>query len=852
MAASFYSRYIPPRNDLSLISADSLVPTTVTEIRKRRSSADDDSIPAFSPPKKARKNEGYETSEVSAAVIQSQNGTARRHHAKSDPDSKAEGDISPLATEEQAQIQTEHNSRQGRKQKMDTRNECHRVQASHGAAKTSTDSVDVPDQGTNIVGGEKQSERKLGSKRKLDQAIDKSNKIGPAKHTEILSKFEKSKLKARSAASGKNESNDAVNGDGEAPITPHGLEPLPQPAPAPVDLEAPTYSTLPAWLTQPFTATASLQRNFSDLGVNQRLVSILEKRGYGEAFPIQAAVLELLRNGENRHSGDLCISAATGSGKTLAYALPLVAAIEPLSIPKLRGLVVVPTRELVKQARDACELCATGTGLRIGTAVGAASLNEEQALLVKYDPFYSPPTGRIENKRQITAESWTSFNLHEYIIEAERPHTTFPNHVTNPSPNIDILICTPGRLVDHIRSTKGFTLDHLEWLVIDEADRLLNGSFQEWVQIVIPALKRDTTSFKGKGGRILEELGWDIHKPPVQKIILSATMTKDIAKLNSLQLQNAKLVVPDTPRAADTTPFHLESNADINPKDDHAFSLPSALSEIFVPVGDGADKPLYLLTLLLDYFKLDGGNTTTLPRRPSNSVSSDSNPTSSSSTLSDNSLSDESSSKVWDISSNTDSSKELVAHDGSPKLTGLSAPSVLVFTKSSESASRLSRLLALMHPPFAPRIGTLIKSNKSSTSRKTLSAYRNGKLSIIIATDRASRGLDLPSLSYVVSYDIPTSLTSYIHRVGRTARAGRSGSAWSLVAHREGRWFANEIVKCPGSTVTRARNVEKVNVKLDEAAADLKKQYVDALGELQVEVEQDRIKHRKLAKSKLS
>ena len=84
------------------------------------------------------------------------------------------------------------------------------------------------------------------------------------------------------------------------------------------------------------------------------------------------------------------------------------------------------------------------------------------------------------------------------------------------------------------------------------------------------------------------------------------------------------------------------------------------------------------------------------------------------------------------------------------------------------------------------------RSNKSSASRKTLTAYRQGKISIIIATDRASRGLDLPSLSHVVNYDVPSSITTYVHRVGRTARAGKEGSAWTLVAHREGRWFEKE------------------------------------------------------------
>ncbi|PGH10692.1 hypothetical protein AJ79_05283 [Helicocarpus griseus UAMH5409] len=848
MAATFYSRYIPTRNGAPSKPADSLASPAGSENRKRKPALDDASIPAASPSKKAKK--GNKKSD-SSSIARSQRDAVERPEADPHANSKTKSDISPPAKEEQDQIQRKSPER--REQGQGSKKDKHAISGSRGAIEGSTDSIGAQGQGTNVDDNGKQPEQKAGKKRKLGQADETVEKPASEKHASILSKFEKSsKLKAKLAASEKDE---AADNRGDEDIDAHGLEPLPQPAPAPVDLETPTYSTLPAWLTQPFAATALLQRKFSDLGVNERLVSILEKRGYTEAFPIQAAVLELLSRGQNRHSGDLCISAATGSGKTLAYALPMVDGIEPSPIPRLRGLVVVPTRELVKQARNACELCATGTGLQIGTAVGTASLKEEQAALIKHDQLYSPRDSRKSGNKRMSTDDWSSFNLQEYITEAERSHTAFPNHVATPSPNVDILICTPGRLVDHIRSTKGFTLEHLQWLVIDEADRLLNESFQEWVEVVIPALERGKADSNSKSERTLNELGWRTHKPQLQKIILSATMTRDVAKLNSLRLQNPKLVVPDTPGAGDAVATTEEQNGDTVQKADHAFTLPSTLSETFVPVGDGADKPLYLLTLLLSYFKTDRKHGKTLPRQRSLSISSDSDSdsdsdsSSSSSSLSDDSLSDGSSSDS-DTSSDSDSSDESVNSDDAPESTKPAVTSALVFTKSSEAASRLARLLALMHPPLAKRIGTLTKSNKSSTSRKTLSAYRNGKISIVIATDRASRGLDLPSLTHVVSYDVPTSLTSYIHRVGRTARAGKHGSAWTLVAHREGRWFSNEIVKVPETTVARAKGVEKVMIKLDEQEGNFKKRYMDALGELQAEVEEDHIKHKKPGKPK--
>jgi ATP-dependent RNA helicase DDX51/DBP6 len=181
------------------------------------------------------------------------------------------------------------------------------------------------------------------------------------------------------------------------------------------------------------------------------------------------------------------------------------------------------------------------------------------------------------------------------------------------------------------------------------------------------------------------------------------------------------------------------------------------------------------------------------------------------------------------MSSESDEKEKNISHCGPARKT------VLIFTKSSESASRLSRLISLLDPSLANRVGTIIKSNKSSASRKTLTAYRRGKISVIVATDRASRGLDLESLTHVVNYDVPPSVTTYVHRVGRTARAGKEGSAWTLVAHREGRWFVNEISKGLDGKITRSTKVERVNVKLD-TTAEIKSRYAAALDALEKEV----------------
>lgn len=678
----------------------------------------------------------------------------------------------------------------------------------------------------------------------------------------ILSKFERSaKVKEAAAEKGHGE-DETTQKDTNAPepVIAQGLEPMPQPEPVLEEAEKPTYSSLPTWLANPLKTSAETRAKFSELGIEPKLLRVLEDNGYKEAFAVQSAVVPLLLKGPKSHSGDLCVSAATGSGKTLSYVLPLATELEQIPAPRLRGLIVVPTRELVKQAREACEFCTAGTGLRVGSAVGNVAIKDEQRSLMRVDQLYSPESIESRQNSVLTQDDWINFSLQDYISSTTDLGETLPGHIHKAEPNVDILICTPGRLVDHIRYTKDFTLKHLQWLVIDEADRLLNESFQEWVDVVMHSLDaRKGSSAFGSSGQFLSSLGLPLQTKEPRKVILSATMTRDISKLNSLRLTNPQLVVVG---ASDQAPTGDKESGVISHSDDK-FSLPTTLKEYSVAVGDGAQKPLYLLRLLLSELKL-GASSSIKPTKPaaSDSDGTSSEGTSSDETSSDDSSSDESSSADSESDSDTDSdsaddsssSDESDSSDSSsdsdsesefdsdaekpiktPSNNTSERATVLVFTKSSESASRLSRLLALLDPSLSGLIGTIIKSNKSSASRKTLSAYRQGKLSIIIATDRASRGLDLQSLTHVINYDVPASITTYVHRVGRTARASREGSAWTLVAHREGRWFTNEIAKGANGKITRAAKVERVAIKLDNMK-EVKSRYASALDALQTEV----------------
>lgn len=721
----------------------------------------------------------------------------------------------------------------------------------------SPDSKAIPISNDGGLGSQKKS--KTGRRRsqgKVDSAIGPAQDIDKTKDavvekgsmgrtssksdkfSGIMSKFQRT-VKAKDTAPTKEDEagdvQDSEMTDAPEPVVARGLEPLPQPEPTPVQVEKPSYSSLPNWLAHPLRASTEEKTKFAELGLDPGLLRALETNGYKEAFAVQSTVLPLLLPGPNKHFGDVCISAATGSGKTLAYVLPLVKALKRQPAPRFRGLIIVPTRELVKQARETCELLAAGSGLRIGSAIGNVPMRDEQRSLMRTDAYCSPELYRRQEEGDYGNEFWSKFNIEEYLEDIKGRKTYVRDYVDKKEPNVDILICTPGRLVDHIRNTRGFTLAHVDWLIIDEADRLLNESFQEWVGVVMKSLDdRKVPETYGTGGKWLAKIGYPLQRPEPKKVILSATMTRDISKLNTLRLAYPKMVIIGSEDNAES--------GEMAHSDDH-FTLPPTLKEYAVSVGDGSEKPLYLLRLLLCHIKVD----VTAPTKRLSPATSDSDDTSSDDTSSDDTSSDgssetsssegsdsESSEDESSESESSSSSEDEDSDDGKPK-PGPARNTVLIFTKSSEAASRLSRLLSILHPPLNNRVGTIIKSNKTSASRKALTAYRAGKVSIIVATDRASRGLDLRSLKHVINYDVPASITSYVHRVGRTARAGETGVAWTLVAHREGRWFGAEIAKNAEGKIIRSTKLERVNMKLD-GMGDIKKKYAPALEKLEEEV----------------
>lgn len=586
------------------------------------------------------------------------------------------------------------------------------------------------------------------------------------------------------------------------------------------------------------------------------MVRHLKSKGYNEAFAVQSAVLPLLLPGAPGSVADVCVSAATGSGKTLAYLLPMIEDMRHRIVPKLRGIIVVPTRELVSQVREASELCAVGSGLKIGTATGNHAFSVEQEILVKKGQRYDP-------------EEWSRLNaqagdrlLNGWSVDDDHSEDVLdllPGHVPQYESRVDILICTPGRLVEHVQHTKGFRLDDVEWLVIDEADRLLDQSFQGWAETVMKALDKEKP-FEQMSARekILARMWYAPPKRQVRKVILSATMTRDLSKLSALKLQRPTLVVAEGTEGSAGQVGQGE-----------VYDLPSTLDECTIPVGDGSQKPLFLLHLLQTQILWDfqapesanggfvgiGGISNALSSDTdssseasddSSSVSSDSSGSESSdsdsgepqvdSSDSESSASSDSSDTSDSESSTSETAKESAVATTKEAVNGTSEPlsSVLIFTHNNENANRLSRLLSLLNPSYAGIIGTLTKSSTTAASRRILRAFCANKLRILIASDRASRGLDVPNLAHIVNYDIPTSVTSYVHRVGRTARAGAYGVAWTLLTKSEAGWFWNVVAR--GDGIRRGgRKVQRM--KLEDAVTPEKtEEYEDALERLKEEV----------------
>ncbi|ORX98774.1 ATP-dependent rRNA helicase rrp3-like protein [Clohesyomyces aquaticus] len=347
------------------------------------------------------------------------------------------------------------------------------------------------------------------------------------------------------------------------------------------------------------------KKTFADLGVIESLCEACENLGYKHPTPIQEQSIPHALEGR-----DIIGLAETGSGKTAAFVIPMLMALmeKPQS---LFGLVLAPTRELAYQISQQVEALGSLINVKCAVLVGGMDMVAQSIQLGK------------------------------------KPH---------------IIVATPGRLLDHLENTKGFSLRYLKYLVMDEADRLLDLDFGPILDKILKVLPRE--------GR--------------HTYLFSATMSSKVESLQRASLHNPM-------RVSISSSSHQ--------------TVASLLQRyIFLP---HKHKDLYLIHLLND----------------------------------------------------------AIGH------------SVIIFTRTVNETQRISILLRTLGFGAIPLHGQLSQSARLGALNK----FRARTRDILVATDVAARGLDIPSVDLVINLDLPPDSKTYVHRVGRTARAGKSGKAVSFV-----------------------------------------------------------------------
>ena len=366
--------------------------------------------------------------------------------------------------------------------------------------------------------------------------------------------------------------------------------------------------------------------NFNDLGLAKPLLKALTEEGYTQPTPIQVQAIPTVLTGR-----DLLGIAQTGTGKTAAFALPILQrlAADPRPAPRRgsRVLVLSPTRELASQIAESFRTYGRHMGFSVAVVFGG----------VKYGPQVRALAG-----------------------------------------GVDILVATPGRLIDHINE-KVANLNGVEIFVLDEADQMLDLGF-------LPPIRRIVGTLPKKR----------------QNLFFSATMPTEIGKL-AAELLNDPAKVAVAPAA--TTVARIDQQV------------------LFVET----DRKRQLLAELFETAKMTRA---------------------------------------------------------------------LIFTRTKRGADRVAKYL-----DAAGLRADSIHGDKSQGQReRALAAFKAGEVRALVATDIAARGIDVDGVTHVINYDLPNVPEAYVHRIGRTARAGADGVAIALVADDE-RGLLKDIQKLTRQTI---------------------------------------------------
>lgn len=377
--------------------------------------------------------------------------------------------------------------------------------------------------------------------------------------------------------------------------------------------------------------------SFLTMNLSRPIHKALANLGFTSPTPIQAATIPVALLGK-----DVVGNAVTGSGKTAAFTIPMLERLlyrqKGKHAAATRCLVLVPTRELAVQCYEVGSKLAAHTDIRFCLVVGGLSLKSQEATL------------------------------------RTRP---------------DVIIATPGRLIDHLRNSPSFALDALDVLVLDEADRMLSDGFADELAEIIKAC-------------------------PVsrQTMLFSATMTDTVDELVKMSLNKPVRLFVDPKR-----------------------TTARGLTQEFVRVR--TEKEADRIALLVSLCKR------TFRQR------------------------------------------------------------VIIFYKSKKLAHQMRVVFGLLDMKAEELHGDLTQEQRL----RALQLFRDSQVDYLMATDLASRGLDIKGIETVINYDMPNTLSQYLHRVGRTARAGKSGRSVTLVGEGDRKMLKAAIKHSAGEDNVRHRLV---------------------------------------------
>jgi ATP-dependent RNA helicase DeaD len=398
-------------------------------------------------------------------------------------------------------------------------------------------------------------------------------------------------------------------------------------------------------------ASAERRDGFAEFGLNEQLLSCLTELGYEEPTPIQREAIPPLIAGR-----DVLAEAPTGTGKTAAFALPLLQRMDRSDDASPGALVLVPTRELAMQVGQAVHRYGRGLEARVLPIYGGQAIGQQ--------------LGRLRR-------------------------------------GVDVVVATPGRAVDHLKRGS-LSLDRVSYVVLDEADEMLDMGFAEDLEAILKAAPAAR-----------------------QTALFSATISPGIAKIASRHLRDPVRVTVARELATDE------------------------------------GRPL---VRQVAYVVQRAHKLAALAR-------------------------------ILDVEAPT---------------------SVLIFARTRLAVDELTEALGGRGYDTAALHGGLVQEQRD----RVMSRFRDGSIQVLVATDVAARGLDIEQVSHVVNYDVPSDPEAYLHRIGRTGRAGRKGVAVTLVEPREQRLLRNierlmkrdiDIERLPTVADLRARRFELLDASLREA-----------------------------------